>query len=267
MKIAITGKGGVGKSTFAGILAHLAAAEGNSVLAVDADPDANLAFALGIPEEERKKIVPISQRTELIEQRTGAKAGQFGQLFKLNPKISDVTDRFGHDFRGVQLLVLGAIESGGSGCACPESVFLRSLLANIILQRDEFVIVDMEAGIEHLGRATAQGVDLMIVVVEPTPQSAATALAVVELAGQMGLVQVRYVANKIASASDLEYVGQLLEAGNVIGSIPYSNRVLEIEKKGLPLIDNLEGPVREAFNETFKNIQVLSNDAPREVTA
>jgi CO dehydrogenase maturation factor len=254
MKIAISGKGGVGKSTVAGIFAHLAARQGQAVLAVDSDTDANLAFALGMPEEERRRIVPIAQRTELIEERTGARLGQFGQIFKLNPTISDVADRFGYEFKGIHLLVLGGIEAGGSGCACPENVFVRSLLTHVILERDEHVIVDMEAGIEHLGRATARGVDVMIVVVEPTPQSIATARSIAKLTRQIGLEEVRYIVNKVASDSELDYAVSLLESDKIVGSIPYAKSVVEADRSGIPLIDNLEGRLLAAFEAAFRNV-------------
>jgi len=198
MKIAVTGKGGVGKSTFAALLAHFAVSDGKNVLAVDSDPDANLAFALGITAEDRKSIIPIAERTELIEERTGAKLKQFGQIFRLNPKVSDIADRYSYNHEGIHLLVMGAVEAGGTGCACPENVFLRNLLSNIILNREDFVIVDMEAGIEHLGRATAKGVDIMIAITEPTPQSVETSLSIDKLAGQIGIEKVYFIGSKIA---------------------------------------------------------------------
>ena len=167
LKLAISGKGGVGKSTLAGTLARLLAEDGQRVLAVDADPDANLASALGLPESLRRTVRTIAEERQLIEERTGAKAREFGQVFRLNPDVTGIAERYGTHFRGTDLLVLGAAQTAGGGCACPEGVLLKSLVRHLVLQRDEVVILDMEAGIEHLGRGTAMGVDLILVVVEP----------------------------------------------------------------------------------------------------
>ena len=167
MKLAISGKGGTGKSTLAAILAHLFQRDGLRVLAVDADPDANLAAALGVPEELAAGIIPISEDRRLIKERTGAEGGRFGQLFKLNPTVGDIPERCTVTFRGLHLLVLGAVRKGGGGCACPENVLLRSLLEEIVLRREEVVIVDMEAGIEHLGRGTARAVNKLVIMTEP----------------------------------------------------------------------------------------------------
>ena len=254
MKIAITGKGGVGKSTLSAVLARLAQKDGKTVLAVDSDPDANLAFALGIPEEQRRAIIPISQQKELIEERVGAKLKQFGQIFKLNPHVSDVADRFGVKFQGINLLVFGAIEAGGSGCACPENTFLRNLLSHIVLQRDEFVIVDMEAGIEHLGRGTASGVDVMAVVVEPTAQSVGTAESIARLAPQVNIRDVRFVGNKINSDADRAYLQEHLGAQNVIGFIPYSDRIRQADRDSIPLMTHLDGHLLSIFEAIYKKL-------------
>lgn len=262
MKIAITGKGGVGKSTLAGILAHLAQRDGKQVLAVDSDPDANLGLALGIPEAELATIIPISQRQELIEERTGAKLKEFGQIFKLNPRVSDIADRFGHDHKGIQLLVLGAIEAGGSGCACPENVFLRNLLSSIILERDQFVIVDMEAGIEHLGRSTVKGIDQLIIVVEPTSTSIGTARKIIELAGQIGLHNISLVGNKIASTDEQQYLIARFEASPFIGFIPHVNAIRKASIDSTPLIDILDSEALQAFRSIYANLGIDTKTLP-----
>lgn len=254
MKIAVSGKGGVGKSTVAAVLARLACQRGNTVLAVDADPDANLAFALGMPEAERSRIVPISHQRELIEERTGAKLKQFGQIFKMNPHVEDVAERFGYRFQGMILLVLGAIEFGGSGCACPENVFLKNLLSHIVLERNEFVIVDMEAGIEHLGRGTAAGVDVMLVVVEPTFQSVGTARSILGLARPIGVRNVRFLGNKIGSENDRAYLADQLDPKLVVGHIPYSDRIRQADRDGRPLMEHLDSDLFRVFETIYERI-------------
>ena len=169
MKIAVTGKGGVGKTTFAATLARLYADEGHPVLAADADPDANLGLALGFSEEELDTIVPISKMRKLVEERTGA--DEFNKIFRLNPKVDDIPDKYAKSCNGVKLLVLGTIETGGSGCVCPEHVMLKRIINHLMLHSGDVVILDMEAGLEHLGRGTTSGMDAFIVVIEPGARS------------------------------------------------------------------------------------------------
>ena len=164
MKIAVTGKGGVGKTTFAATLARLYADEGKKVLAADVDPDANLGLALGFDEETLDSIVPISKMRKLIEERTGANSQN--QFYKLNPKVDDIPDTYGKTCNGVKLLVLGTVETGGGGCVCPEHVMLKRVINNLVIHRDDVVIMDMEAGLEHLGRGTTESMDEFIVVIE-----------------------------------------------------------------------------------------------------
>ena len=171
MKIAVTGKGGGGKTTLASILSHLYKEDGRRVIAVDADPDANLASALGISREESAKIKPIADMAELIEERTGAKKGSMGGIFKLNPKVDDIPEGIGYHLNGIILLIMGKSKAAASGCYCPENVLLRRLLKHLVIERREVIIVDMEAGIEHLTRGTAESVDAFIVVVEPGQRS------------------------------------------------------------------------------------------------
>ncbi len=237
LKLAISGKGGVGKSTVSAGLALLLARRGERVLAVDADPDANLAAALGIPESLRRQIVPISQRKALVEERTGAKVNQYGQMFKLNPEVSDIAETCGCPHEGVDLLVLGAVAEGGGGCACPESVLLRALVSDLVLHKREALILDMEAGVEHLGRATARGVDTMLVVVEPGRRSLDTALRVREMAGAIGVGDVCAVANKVFGEEDEAFLREGLGEVELIGSIPFSRDLLAADRDGRHVLD------------------------------
>jgi CO dehydrogenase maturation factor len=254
LKVAVTGKGGTGKSTLAGVLAHLFRERGASVLAVDADPDANLASALGVPREEAKRLLPISARRELIKERTGANPSEFGQLFKLNPTVADIPDEYSLTYRGIKLLVMGAVKKGGGGCACPENVLLRSLLEEIILRRDEAVIVDMEAGIEHLGRGTARAIDRMLIMVEPGSRSVETARAIMRLASDIGIGRFGIVASKVRTADEGEWIRGQFPAGLVLGNISYSETILDADRRELPLIDHLDGPLRQEFESVFRAV-------------
>ena len=252
MKIAVTGKGGTGKTTIAGILACYFRDDGYKVLAVDADPDANLGSAIGIPSELTASLVPISERRELIKERTGAEPGEFGQMFKMNPAVDDIPDQYSIDFEGIKLLVMGAIRKGGGGCACPENVLLQSLLSEIMLKRDEVVIVDMEAGIEHLGRATCKAVDRMLITVEPGARSISTAKRIMELAGQIGIEAFGVVGHKVVTEDQGRWIAGQFSPGEILGVIPYSEIVLTADLKQVPLIDNLDENLRTAFKNIYR---------------
>ena len=175
MKVAISGKGGVGKTTISALLAQVYADAGRDVLAVDADPSPCLAGALGFPEALRDKLHPISEMDDLIEERTGAKPGASGGFFTLNPRVDDIPERYSVSHRGVRLLEMGSVDTGGAGCICPESAMLKTLFTHLLFRKDDVLILDMYAGVEHLGRATVDFVDAMLVVVEPTRRSLGTA--------------------------------------------------------------------------------------------
>jgi CO dehydrogenase maturation factor len=246
MKIAITGKGGVGKTTIASLLAHLYAEEGKRVIAVDADPDANLATALGLSREDAEKIRPIADMADLIEERTGAKPGTGGGMFKLNPKVDDIPEGIGYRINGIILLTMGKLKAGGSGCYCPENVLLRSLLKHLIVSRSEVVIVDMEAGIEHLTRGTAESVDVFIVVVEPGQRSIQTARTVFGMAEELGVKKVFIVANKVRGPADIKFIEDNIGNMEIAGSITFSHAVMEADMKGSSLYSYSKETVNEA---------------------
>ncbi len=228
IKIAITGKGGVGKTTFSGVMSRLLARDGYDVLAIDADPDMNLASSLGIAKPPR----PLTEYKELIEER----AGEPGGMFKYNPKVDDVVEKFGVvGPDGVKMLVMGTVERGGSGCMCPASSFLRALLRHVVLKDSSAVIMDMEAGIEHLGRGTTKGIDLMIVVVEPGMRSIETAERIKKLAGEVGVKHLAAVVNK-GTSSDVK--PKLAEMGiPVLGEIPFSTDLMNADFEGKAPLD------------------------------
>lgn len=246
MKIAISGKGGVGKTTLAALLARLYASEGRPVLAIDADPDANLASAIGFPREEAEKIIPIVELKDLIEERTGAKPGSSAPFFRLNPRVDDIPDRFSGVHAGVKLLLMGTVKTGGGGCVCPENVLLKQLLRHALIQRNEVVIVDMEAGIEHLGRATADSVDALIVVVEPGQRSLQTALTVKRLAADIGIHRCFVVGSKVNGQTDRDFIIAGLPQMEVIGFISRSDDIIKADLKGQSPFDLAPQAVEEA---------------------
>ena len=219
MKIAISGKGGVGKTLLAAFLSRKFAEAGYSVIAIDADPDANLAAMLGYPHPER--MTPISELSDLIEERVGVRPGTAGSFFKLNPRVDDLPEKYSVRLDGIRIMAMGRIKRGGTGCYCPEGALLQALISHLLLQRDEVVILDMEAGIEHLSRGTARAVDKLIIVVEPGRRSLETAQKIKTLAQDLGLKNLAAVGNKIRSEVDREFIESSLPGIEVLGFIDY----------------------------------------------
>ncbi len=235
MKIAISGKGGVGKTILVSLLSRIFAESGYSVIAIDADPDANLAATLGFPHPE--KITPISEMSALIEERTGARPGQAATYFRLNPKVDDLPEKYCQEYNGIRLMVMGRIKKGGSGCYCPENTLLQALVTHLLLARDEVVILDMEAGIEHLGRATAKAVDKLVVVVEPSRRSVETAYRIDKLAQDVGLQNIAVVGNKVRNQSEKEFLISSLPKFEFLGFIPYDQVIVDADLANLSPLD------------------------------
>lgn len=230
MKLAVSGKGGVGKTTFSALLIRTLSDMGKKVLAIDADPDANLASALGIPNADQ--ITPIAEMKDMIFERTGAQPGTVGGFFRLNPQVDDLPDSLSVKKDNIKLMRLGSVKKGGGGCLCPESTLLKSLVMHIVLARDEVVVMDMEAGIEHLGRATASAVDKLIVVVEPGRRSLDTAAHIRKLAQEIRLERIAVVGNKIRSPRDEAFIREHLSDFEILGFIPYGNELVEADLNG-----------------------------------
>lgn len=238
LKIAIGGKGGVGKTTISALLARsLAADQKNKVIAIDADPVANLAAGLGIDESE--PITPIAELRDLIAERTGAEPGTMGGFFTLNPKVDDIPDRFSREKDGVKLLVMGTVQSGGSGCICPESTILKALMTHLVLYRDDIVVMDMEAGVEHLGRATSGSVDALVIVVNPGARSRLAAEKIRQLGRDIGIKRIVVLGNRVRNAEDEDLIRSSLPDFEIIGCLPEHDEIANSDRTGARPFENI----------------------------
>ncbi len=254
MKIAITGKGGVGKTTLSALLAQAYADSGRQVLAVDADPSPCLAGALGFPSELRARLSPISEMDELIYERTGAKPGTTGGFFTLNPRVDDIPEKFSVSHRNVRLLEMGAVDIGGTGCICPESALLKTLFTHLLFRKDDVLLLDMYAGVEHLGRATVDFVDAMLVVVEPTRRSLGTAAQIKKLAHDIGLTRLWLVGNKVRDPEEAAFLEAETPGLPLLGVMPADLAVQEADRLGIAVYDYVPS-LRQAAEDMAKKLE------------
>ena len=232
LKIAFGGKGGVGKTTVSALIARTIAAldPETKVIAIDADPVANLAAGLGI--DETQPITPVAELSDLIAQRTGAQPGTMGGFFTLNPKVDDIPDRFSIEKDGVKLLVMGTVQTGGSGCICPEATILKALMNHLVLARNEVVVMDMEAGVEHLGRATSGSVDALIIVVNPGKRSRVAADRIRKLGSDIGIKNIVILGNRVTGPEDQALIEETLSDYEILGFLPEMDEIVKSDRSG-----------------------------------
>jgi CO dehydrogenase maturation factor len=242
-KVAVCGKGGVGKTLIAGTMARLLARRGFKVLAIDVDSNPNLHSVLGMRLDTPLK--PIAEHEELIEERTGAIPSGWGAFFTLNPRVDDIPDKYSLTSpEGIKLLVVG-MPRAGAGCMCPQNALVKALIDHVVLDRNEVVILDMEPGLEHFGRGTARGVDYLLVVIEPAVKSIETARRSALLARELGISKVWCILNKVKSDEEANYIIKKAEEMGlqVKAVIPYDNNVVVAELLGVSILDyNKDSP-------------------------
>lgn len=237
MKIAVSGKGGVGKTTVAGLLCRAIEARGRSVIAIDADSNPNLAYALGLPAD---KITPLAEMKDLIREKVGVEKGSYGAYFQMNPDVSDIPARFRYTAGNVQLLVMGAIPRGNGGCACPEYTLIRSLVSYLLLNEKQDLVIDMEAGLEHFGRGVTEKVDALLVVTLPNKVSCLTASRVHKLASDLGITRIHAIGNQVKDDRDKDFIITELRDFDHFTFLPHFAGMAECERAGRNAFDTPE---------------------------
>jgi len=247
MKIAVSGKGGVGKTLIAAALARGFVNRGLKTIAIDADPSPNLALTLGLSSEEARKIVPVSKNKELVESKTST---GYSGVYRLSFTVDDVVREYSVSTPfGVNLLVMGTVQSMGSGCMCAANSVVRALLRHLIVERNEAVILDMEAGVEHIGRGTAGHVDAMLIVVDANLKSLEIAKHIHDLAAAAGIAKIFLVGNRVMNKAQKDAISAFAGKNNlsIIGFVPFDQRVMEADMRG-------ETPLKYKDIETMQTI-------------
>ena len=259
MKIAVCGKGGVGKTLIAGGLACSFANKGLKTIAIDADPSPNLALTLGLPPEDARKILPISENKELVEAKTGT---GYSGVFRLSFTVDDVVSEFSVKTPfGVNLIVMGTVKSMGSGCTCPANAVVRALLRHLVVERNEVVILDMEAGVEHMGRGTARHVDTMLIVADANMKSLETAKHIHELAASAGIKQILLVGNKIENEIQRETIKNFAEKNSleILDFVPFDQKVVEAEMRGETPLKYKKSKAMRAIGKLCEKLTIKNN--------
>ena len=244
-RVVITGKGGAGKTTVTAMLSHLFARKGYNVLAVDEDPQMNLPYAIGIPMEEGNKIIPVTKNLDYVEEKTGARPGEgWGLMLTLNPDVSDVVERFGiKGPNGINMLVMGTVVQAATGCLCPENALLDAIVRYINLRENEVILMDTQAGVEHFGRALAQGFKHTVIVTDSTFNSVQVAKHAAKLANDINIPHLYLLINRVRSndSSELEKVKRIMkdkmDMFDEVFELPYEEKLFEYEPNVMPLLD------------------------------
>jgi CO dehydrogenase maturation factor len=258
-RVVTTGKGGAGKTTLTALLAQFFAEDKYQVLAVDEDPQQNLAFSLGFPEEKADQIVPVSENIDYIEEKTGARPGEnWGTMLNLNPDVSDVVNRFGMNIKDrINLLVIGSVIQAATGCLCPENSLLDSIVGYINLREDEVILMDTQAGVEHFGRSLAEGFRNAVIITEPSFNAVQVALHSAQLADQLEIENIHLVVNKVREEKDkdkvMERIGEKREIFDYIHYLPFDESVYRNEPDVAPLLEK-NTPYVKAVRELYETL-------------